>query len=193
MQCFHMPYPPHYQGEDPRRPVHDQLGPCQSGPVQQAAPVTADRSHQKPGKNPIPRMEYCIKEKREEPKPTIAAKKLKADAVVQIGDVKVATKDAGKGPMVFGKSVDTPVQRPVMANDHEASSSSTADKYHLHRWCPPGLTRTQKRKLQRLRNKEKKEKEAKKMRDEHFNKYRPIVPQGKVRQVKSTDQPTGPV
>ena len=109
---------------------------------------------------------------------TVDTEKLKADDVVQIGDVKVATKDAGKGPMVFGKSVDTPVQRPVMANDHEASSSSTADKYHLHRWCPPGLTRTQKRKLQRLRNKEKKEQEAEKMRDKHFNKYRPMVPQG---------------
>ena len=31
------------------------------------------------------------------------------------------------------------------------------------------------------------------MRDEHFNKYRPMVPQGKVWQVKSADQPAGPV
>ena len=111
---------------------------------------------------------------------TVDTEKLKADDVVQIGDVKVATKDVGKGPMVFGKSVDTPVQRPVIANDHEANSSSNAvDKYHQPRWCPPGLTQTQKRKLQRLRNKEKKEQEAEKMRDEHFNKYRPMVPQGK--------------
>ena len=126
---------------------------------------------------------------------TVDTEKLKADDVVQIGDVKVTTKDVGKGPMVFGKSVDTPMQRPVIANDHEASSSSSnaVDTYHQPRWCPPGLTQTQKWKLQRLRNKEKKEQEAKKMRDEHFNKYRPIVPQGKVWQVKSTDQPTGPV
>jgi len=96
--------------------------------------------------------------------------------------------------MVFGKSVDTPVQRPVIANDHEASSSNNAvDKYHQPRWCPPGLTQTQKRKLQRLRNKEKTEQEAEKMRDKHFNKYKPMVPQGKIWQVKSVDQPVGPV
>ena len=47
MQCFPMPYPPHYQGESSRVPVHDRLGPRQSGPVQQTAPVrpvAADRS-----------------------------------------------------------------------------------------------------------------------------------------------------
>ena len=60
-------------------------------------------------------MEYCIKEKREEPKPTIAAEKLKADAVVQIGDMKVAIKDAGKELMVIEKPVDVPMQRPDMA------------------------------------------------------------------------------
>ena len=27
MQCFPMPYPPHYQGESSRIPVHDRLGP----------------------------------------------------------------------------------------------------------------------------------------------------------------------
>ena len=47
--------------------------------------------------------------------------------------------------------------------------------------------------LQRLRNKEKKEQEAEKMRDECFNKYRPMIPQGKVWQVKPADQPVGPV
>ena len=55
MQCFPMPYPPHYQGESSRVPVHNRLGPHQSGPVQQAAPVRpvtsdrSDRSHQRPG------------------------------------------------------------------------------------------------------------------------------------------------
>ena len=41
-------------------------------------------------------------------------------------------------------------------------------------------THTQKRKLQRLRNKEKKEREEEKMRDEEFNRYRPMFPQSKV-------------
>ena len=35
------------------------------------------------------------------------------------------------------------------------------------------------------------EKEAEKMRDEQFDKYRPRIPQGKVWQVKAADQPTG--
>jgi len=52
------------------------------------------------------------------------------------------------------------------------------------------LTHTQKRKLQRLHNKEKREQEAEKARDEYFNKYRPMIPQGKVRQAKVTDHPT---
>ena len=31
------------------------------------------------------------------------------------------------------------------------------------------------------------------MRDEHLNKYRPMIPQGKVWQIKTDDQPSGPV
>ena len=103
-------------------------------------------------------------------------------------------KNAGKGPLDIEKSVDSPVQKLVMANDHEAGSSkSAADKYHQPRWCPSGLTHTQKRKLQRHRKKEKMEQEAEKMRDEHFNKYRPMIPQGKVWQIKMAGQPIGPV
>ena len=57
--------------------------------------------------------------------------KLKADAVVQIGEIKVPIKDAGKEPMDVEKLVDVPSQKPVMANDHEAGGSkSAADKYH---------------------------------------------------------------
>ena len=48
---------------------------------------------------------------------------------------------------------------------------------------------TQKRKLQRLRNKEKKQREVEKVRDKNFNRYRPMVPQGKAWQIKTTDQP----
>ena len=69
--------------------MHDRLGPHQSSLVQQAAPVRpiiagrSDRSHQRPCKAPVPRMEYRVKEKKEELKPTVDTKKLKADAVVQ--------------------------------------------------------------------------------------------------------------
>ena len=99
--------------------------------------------------------------------------------------------------MVIDKSAVSsapPVQKPFTANNHEAGGSKVADKYHQPRWCPEGLAHTQKRKLQRLRNKEKREQEAEKVRDEYFNKYRPMIPQGKVWQVKTVDQPAeGPI
>ena len=98
--------------------------------------------------------------------------------------------------MIIEKSVD-PSQKHVLANDHEASSSYPMDqdkeKYFQPRWCPLGLTHTQKRRLQCLRRQEQKEKETEKLRDEHFKKYRLRIPQGKVWQVKTADQPTGPV
>ena len=50
------------------------------------------------------------------------------------------------------------------------------------------MTHTQKGKMQRLRNKKKKEHEVEKMRDEHFNKYRPMIPQRKAWQIKTVDQ-----
>ena len=105
--------------------------------------------------------------------------KTTTDDVVKIGDVNVVVKDVGKKPMVFGKLAQTDSQKRVLANDHEASSSGSASKYHQPRWCPPGLSHSQKRRLQRLRRQEQKEQEAEKLREEHFNKYRPMVPQGK--------------
>jgi len=199
MQCFPMPYPPHYQGESSRMPVHDRLGPRQSGPGQQVTPVRpvhtdrSDRSHQKPGQAPVPRFEYRVKEKKGEQKAVVDSEKSKAD-VIQIGEIEVPIRDTGKKPMDVDASVDVPLQKPVMANDHEAGSSkSTADKYHQPRWCPSGLTHTQKRKLQRLRSKEKKEQEKEKMRDEEFNRYRPMFPRSKVWKTKVADQPDRPV
>ena len=137
---------------------------------------------------------YRVKKKKEEVQSTVDSLKIKADAVVQIDNIKVAVNEAGTRPMVFGKSFNTFVQRPIMADDHEASSSSTTTpKYFQSSWCPSGLTRTQKRKLQRLRCLEKKGQEAEKQRVEQFNKCRPISPQSKVWWVKSVDQPARPV
>ncbi|KAJ1259172.1 hypothetical protein BS78_10G133800 [Paspalum vaginatum] len=44
------------------------------------------------------------------------------------------------------------------------------------RWCPGGLTHTQKRRVQRLRALEIREEQAEKKRDEWFNQVRPMVP-----------------
>src|SRR5574344_2141622 len=87
--------------------------------------------------------------------------------------------DLGHKPIVIGDSAPVPVKKPIMVNDHEASSSKGVKKIFQPKWCPSGLTHTQKRKLQRLRNKEKREQEAEKLRDEYFNKYRPMIPQTK--------------
>ena len=97
--------------------------------------------------------------------PVAISEKVKADTVVQIGEIKVVVQDKGKEPMVIDKSATSsapPVQKSFTANNHKASGSKVADKYHQPRWFPKGLTHTQKRKLQRLRNKEKREQEAEK-------------------------------
>ena len=177
------------------RQVHDRMGPHQSSQRRQPAPVRSviadrsDRSHQRPGKAPFPRQEYRVKGKKVEVQPTVDPKKIKTNAVVHIGDTKVVIDNVGKKLIMFDKSVNSPVQRPIRANDHQAGSSSSASKYFQPRWCPPGSTRTQKRKLQHLRVQEKKEQEIQKLRDKQFNQCRPMVPQGKVWRVKSADQP----
>ena len=116
--------------------------------------------------------------------------------IVQAEDGKGKAQDAQEGPVIIEKLVHVS-QKLVFANDHEASGSNLNDqdkeKYLQPGWCPPGLTHTQKRRLQRLRRQEQKEKEAEKLRDEQFEKYKPRIPQGKVWQVKAVDQPTGPV
>ena len=152
----------------------------------------SDQSQQRPAQFVPPRVEYRVKEKKLEVQPEATLEKAKADAVAQIGKIKVVVQDKGKEPMVIDKSATSSapsIQKPFTANNHEAGGSKVADKYHQPRWCPEGLTHTQKRKLQHLRNKEKREQEAEKVRDEYFNKYRPMIPQGKVWQVKTVDQP----
>jgi hypothetical protein len=66
--------------------------------------------------------------------------------------------------MIFGKSANTNKKEDTTVN------KTIDSKYSMPRWCPSGLTRSQKRKLQRLRAKENHEKEAEKMR---IRKYPP--------------------
>ena len=148
----------------------------------------SDRSHRRPVKVRSPRQVYRVKKKKDEVHTTIDPEKAKVDDEVQICNIKLDVSVASTRPMVFDKSVNPPVQRPIMDNDHEASSSNSTSKYFQPRWCPPGLTRTQRRKLQRLRAQEK-DQEFKRLRDKQFNNYRPMFPQGKVWRVKAVDQP----
>jgi hypothetical protein len=56
----------------------------------------------------------------------------------------------------------------------DAAVNKTVDpKYSMPRWCPSGLTRSQKRKLQRLRAKENQEKEAEKILNDTHPQYPP--------------------
>jgi hypothetical protein len=83
--------------------------------------------------------------------------------IIQIGTMDVPIEKSGKGPIVMNNQVVTPTQKGyVAANDHEASGSKSRLEYFLPRWSPPGLTHTQRRKLQCLRFREKKKKELEK-------------------------------
>jgi hypothetical protein len=53
--------------------------------------------------------------------------------------------------------------------------SPTDPKYSMPRWCPTGLTRSQKRKLQCLRAKENQEKDAEKIFNDTHPQYPPTA------------------
>ena len=87
---------------------------------------------------------YRVKENKKEVQSTVDSGKIKADAVVQIGNIKVSVNEAGTRPMVLRKSVDTSIQMSIMADNHGANSGGiTTSKYFQPRWCPSGLTHTQ--------------------------------------------------
>jgi hypothetical protein len=109
--------------------------------------------------------------------------------IIQIGTMVVPIEKDSKRPVVLNNQVGTSAQKgSVATSDHEASGSGSNSKYFLPRRCPPGLTHTQRRKLQRLRLREKKEKELEEQRDKIFNSYKPMVPQGKEWRAKTTPQ-----
>jgi hypothetical protein len=74
--------------------------------------------------------------------------------IIKIGTTDVVIQENNEGPMIFGKSANT-------GKEEDMAAIKTAEpKYSMPRWCASGLTRSQKRKLQRLRAKESKEKEV---------------------------------
>jgi hypothetical protein len=77
--------------------------------------------------------------------------------IIKIGTADVIIQENNEGPMIFGESANT-------TKKEDTAAIQPADpKYSMPRWCPSGLTRSQKRKLQRLRAKESQEKETKKI------------------------------
>jgi hypothetical protein len=86
--------------------------------------------------------------------------------IIKIGTTDVVVHENNEGPVIFGESANT-------NKKEDTTAIKIADpKYSMPRWCPSGLTRSQKRKLQRLRAKESQEKEAKKI----FNDTHPQYP-----------------
>jgi hypothetical protein len=109
--------------------------------------------------------------------------------IIQIGTMDIPVEKDSKRPVVLNNQVGTSAQKGfVSTSDHETSGSGSNSKYFLLRWCPPGLTHTQRRKLQCLRLREKKEKELEEKRDKTFNIYKPMIPQGKEWRAKMTPQ-----
>jgi hypothetical protein len=88
--------------------------------------------------------------------PAAAERTTKKD-IIKIGTADVVIQKEREGPMIFGESANT-------TKKEDTATIKTADpKYSMPRWCSTGLTRSQKRKLQRLRAKESQEKEAEKI------------------------------
>jgi hypothetical protein len=131
---------------------------------------------------------YKPKQREEVQKIEVDPERTTGQDIIQIGSMDVPIGEDDKRPIVPNNKVVTSTPK-VAANDHEARGSSSNSKYFLPRLCPPGLTRTQRRKLQRLRFQEKREKEPEKQRYEAFNQYRPIVPQGKEWRIKTGSEP----
>jgi hypothetical protein len=80
--------------------------------------------------------------------------------------------------MTFGKSIETNKEKIFFC------TTTTDPKYSMPRWCPLGLTHSQKRKLQRLRARERKEKEAEKIFNDIHLQFPP--PQKEVEAVRAT-------
>jgi hypothetical protein len=86
--------------------------------------------------------------------------------IIKIGTTDVVVQENIKGPMIFGESANT-------NKKEDTSAIKIVDpKYSMPPWCPSGLTRSQKQKLQRLRAKKNLEKEAEKI----FNDTNPQYP-----------------
>jgi hypothetical protein len=105
---------------------------------------------------PIRQWGICLQQLKEQQKKDI----------IKIGTADVVIQEDNKGPIIFGESANT--------TKKDMATIKTADpKYSMPRWCPAGLTRSQKQKLQRLRAKESQEKEAEKIFNDTHPQYLP--------------------
>jgi hypothetical protein len=85
--------------------------------------------------------------------------------------------------MIFGESANT------IKKEDTAAIKIADPKYSMSRWCPSGLTRSQKQKLQRLRAKENQEKEAEKIFNDTHPQYPPPQKKWRPKCVEESKRP----
>jgi hypothetical protein len=96
----------------------------------------------------------------------VATERTTKKDIIKRGTTDVIIQEDNEGPIIFGESANT-------TKKEDMATIKTVDlKYSMPRWCPAGLTRSQKQKLQRIRVKENQEKEAEKI----FNDTHPQYP-----------------
>jgi hypothetical protein len=98
--------------------------------------------------------------------PTTTERTTKKD-IIKIGTTDVVIQENNEGPMIFGESAN------INKKEDTSAIKIVDPKYSMPRWCPSGLTRSQKQKLQRLRAKENQENEAEKVLNDTHPQYPP--------------------
>jgi hypothetical protein len=103
--------------------------------------------------------------------------------IIKIGTADAIIQENNEGTMIFGESANT-------TKKEDTTAIKTADpKYSMPRWWPSGFTRSQKRKLQRLRAKESQEKEAEKIFNDTHPQYPPPHKNGDQRLLRKSKRP----
>jgi hypothetical protein len=77
------------------------------------------------------------------------------------------------GPIIINDGADTIMEDVSPDRGEEKTDKVVDSKYLQPRWCPLGLTRTKKRKLQRLRLAKMQEREQEKQWDKQFDEIKP--------------------
>jgi hypothetical protein len=112
-----------------------------------------------------------------------ATKRTTKKDIIKIGTADVVIQKESEGSMIFGESANTNKTEDTVV-------FKIADpKYSMPRWCPAGLTRSQKQKLQRLRAKENQEKEAGKIFNDTHPQYPPRKRNGDQRPLRKSKRP----
>jgi hypothetical protein len=97
------------------------------------------------------------------------------DDVIRIGTSQVKLSGEFNRLIVIDDQVDTIMENIAPDREEEKVDKVVDSMYLQPRWCPPGLTRTQRRKLQRLWLAKMREKEREKRWNKLFNEIKPVT------------------